>query len=40
MKKFENPMLEIEELNVADVIASSTACPEECEGYVECKREF
>lgn len=36
MKKFENPTLEIEKLNIADVITTSGECLFDCsdDGYV------
>ena len=41
MKKYENPEMELERLEVADIItASSGVCGEDCDGYVPCMREF
>ena len=35
MKTFNAPAIDIEKLNVADVIATST-CDEDCDGYEPC----
>lgn len=39
MKKFENPELEVEKIDLVDVITTSE-CTEDCDGYEVCKREF
>lgn len=35
MKLFENPTIDVEKLNIADIIATS-ACDVDCDGYEPC----
>ena len=39
MKTFNTPAIDIEELIVADVIATSTTCDDHCDGHQGCGSE-